>query len=450
MKNFFAVVLSMFFVLGLAVSAFAIHAEIPAETQAVVAKGSSQITLGGSLRFRGEYKKNTSSFDSDTSDNSAIYETRVRLKLKAQVTPNTLGMIELRDTKLSGDDDSTWGVPGLHNDSAGFYRKGGEVVGNDETDLAFIQAWLQHSGSGLLGFHSGIKVGHMPLALGNGLFFSHTKNGDDAILVFGDPTDEVHFALIGIKFEEGSATLNDDSDAYVGLLDYTGNGVNVSGDVTYIDDQEISSDGLHLWNFGLRGETQIAGLDIRGDVEFQTGEQEGIGALGTDVDVSGWAFLVGADYMISGIRLSGEVAYGSGDEADTADEIEGFINAIDNTQHYTYVYEYRSVAATGAKLTGLTNTLYVNVGAAANPMPDLKVMADIYYLQADEDISIHGAAPDDDLGWEIDGKVQYEIDRNLTYFVEGGILFPGEAYDLADGSSADNAYAIRNGIILSF
>jgi hypothetical protein len=450
MRNCLVVFLSAFFVLGLSVSAFAIHAEIPAETQAVIAKGSTQITLGGSLRFRGEFKQNTSDFDSDTGDHSAIYETRVRLKLQAQVTPNTMAMVELRDTKLSGDDDSTWGSPGSHDDSAGFYRKGGEVVGNDETDLAFIQAWIQHTGSGLLGVPAGIKVGHMPLALGNGLFFSHTKNGEDAILVFADPNDKVHIALVGIKFDEGSSTLNDDANAYVGLFNYTVSGFNVGGDVTYIDDQAISSDGLHLWNFGLRGETQIADLNIRGDVELQTGEAEGTGGLGTDVDFSGWAFLAGADYMISGIRLSGEIAYGSGDETESTDEIEGFINALDNTQHYTYVYEYRSRAATGTTLSGITNTLYINVGASLNPTPDLTVSGDVYYLQADEDVSLNGAKADDDIGWEVDGLIQYKIDRNLTYFVEGGILFPGDAYDLADGSSADSAYAIRNGLILSF
>jgi hypothetical protein len=457
MKSFLVVVVSIFFVLGLAVSAFAIHAEIPAETQAVVAKGASQITLGGSLRFRGEFRQNTRDFDDNTADHSALYETRVRLKLKAQVTPNTLAMVELRDTKLSGDDDMTWGSPGNHDDSAGLYRKGGEVAGDDETDLAFIQAWIQHTSSGLLGFPAGIKVGHMPLALGNGLFFSHTKNGDDALLIFANPTDELHIALIGIKFEEGSSTLNDDSDAYVGLFNYSGSGFNVGGDVTYIDDQEMSSDGLHLWNLGLRGETQIADLSIRGDVEFQTGEAEGTGALGTDVDFSGWAFLVGADYEISGIRLSGEVAYGSGDETDSTDEIEGFINAIDNTQHYTYVYEYRSRASTDSTLTGIANTWYVNVGASAKPIPDLTVSGDIYYLQAVEDVALNcdadvdpGCDRDSNLGWEVDGKVQYKIDRNLTYFVEGGILFPGDAYNLPDGDSADNAYAVRNGLILSF
>ena len=59
MKKYLALVLGVLFTLGFAASAFAIHAEIPAETQAVVAKGSTQITMGGELRFRGELRNNT-------------------------------------------------------------------------------------------------------------------------------------------------------------------------------------------------------------------------------------------------------------------------------------------------------------------------------------------------------------------------------------------------------
>ena len=43
-------------VLGLAATAFAIHAEIPAETQAVVSAANIQITLGGEIRTRGWWR----------------------------------------------------------------------------------------------------------------------------------------------------------------------------------------------------------------------------------------------------------------------------------------------------------------------------------------------------------------------------------------------------------
>ena len=58
MKKTFAVIAAVLFVLSFAASAFAIHAEIPAETQAVVAKSATQITLGGEIRVRGWYTNN--------------------------------------------------------------------------------------------------------------------------------------------------------------------------------------------------------------------------------------------------------------------------------------------------------------------------------------------------------------------------------------------------------
>ena len=54
MKKCIAIIAAMLFVLGFAASAFAIHAEIPAETSAIVVKGESTVTIGGELRFRGE------------------------------------------------------------------------------------------------------------------------------------------------------------------------------------------------------------------------------------------------------------------------------------------------------------------------------------------------------------------------------------------------------------
>ena len=60
MKKILAIILGTILVLGFAASAFAIHAEIPSETQSVVAKGSTQITLGGELRARGWYLDNIS------------------------------------------------------------------------------------------------------------------------------------------------------------------------------------------------------------------------------------------------------------------------------------------------------------------------------------------------------------------------------------------------------
>src|SRR4030067_2467234 len=145
MKKSLVVILGMLFVLGLTVSAFAIHAEIPSETQSVVAKGATQITLGGELRFRGEWR-NDLDFNDDIGDNNSAYEGRVRLHLDAQVTPNTQGFVQLESGDSNTGDNYTWGASG------GATGNLGAGLGNAKRgDIRILQAWIQHKGSGLLG-----------------------------------------------------------------------------------------------------------------------------------------------------------------------------------------------------------------------------------------------------------------------------------------------------------
>lgn len=446
MKKYLAIILGAVFVLGFAASAFAIHAEIPAETQAIVAKGKTQITLGGEIRIRGEFQQNTSDFDDNKGDHNAYYDERVRLSVEAQVTPNTTGLVQIEAGDGERVNNFTWGNYGTAG-TKGIYGKGEAKQGTFE----IIQAWIQHKGSGLLGIPAGIKVGHMPLALGNKLFFNHTLYGDDAIVLFADPTKELHVGLLSVKFSEGNTKLNDDATAYVGLFNYKTKEFGISGDVVYLDDQNfvdrtVAPEGLHFWNFGLRGDVKIAGLGIKGDVEVQTGKaKNATGGAGPFKKASGWAALAGVNYTVSGIKLEAEYAYGSGDKPGTSDKYEGFVTALAQTQNYTYVYDYRTATAAGAAGTGISNTQYIKVGASGDLAKDLSGELFYYNLRANK--TPEGVSKS--IGNEIDAKITYKIDKNLNYWVEGGYLITGNFYKTA-GKDPDNAYAVRHGIQLSF
>ncbi|MDA8170033.1 MAG: hypothetical protein M0Z59_10125 [Nitrospiraceae bacterium] len=467
MKKLLALFSGLLFVFGLAATAFAIHAEIPAETQATVAKGTTQITIGGSVRVRGTATDNTSDFNDNHSDHKSFLETSVHLVLDAQVDSGTKAVVELRESKgdLSGgrpgDDDLTWGNHAGFADAGGLYTKGGEPMGDSSQTLTFIQAWIQHSGTGLLGIPAGIKVGHMPLALGNGLFFSHTKNGDDGLVLFADPMVNLHTALVGIRFNQGTydaatksvVNPNEKSTAYAGILAYAGTGYNASLDITYVDDQNFMNvidnsplTRVHLWNIGLRGDTTVSGVNIYADGEIQTGKVVAP-AGGTDADFEGWAAMVGAKTTMANLNLGLEWAYGSGDSGSDPDKIKTFITALDNVQHYTFVYEYLAPSATGTTLSGLANTQYVKaeVGTQITPAASFKV--DGYWLHANEVPTGSGASHD--IGWEVDGLGKYQITKNLTYFVEGGYLVAGDFYKDMIGHK-DNAWGVRHGLLLSF
>lgn len=467
MKKYLALVLGMVFVLGFAASAFAIHAEIPSDTQAVVAKGKTQIELGGIIRVRGFFETDKD-FDKNTPDNTSLYETMIRLDVHAKVTPNTEAKISIRDTKSNGDDDYTWGSTG--GDTKGLYVRGGNAGGYTDMDkLTFVEAWIQHKGSGLLGIPAGIKIGHMPIKFGKGLFFDHTKNGEDGYILFMDPTKDLHLALTYAKLYEGTTTVNDDANLYNLLFNYkAGKDSGISADVTYIDDQRNGINnlgnaattypygGMGLWNIGLRGNTKVGGFGINADVEMQTGKSKGIGTTTTnDVKYKGYAYVVGIDYKIAPVKLGLEYAYGSGDSANQDNKYKGFITLLDNKQKFSWIYEYRVVAPTGYGVTdsqaGLNNTRYVKASVGVDLAKDLDAKLDFYWLRANK-VAGFTYTDSKDIGTEIDWLLSYKIDKNLKYFVEGGYLFAGDFYKnvATGGKNPDNPYAVRHGIVLSF
>ncbi len=454
MKNYLALTFGVLFILGFAAGAFAIHAEIPAETQAVIAKGSTQITLGGEFRARGEARQNTADFDSDKGDHRAAYDSRVRLSIDAQVTPNTKGLIQVEAGDGPSTNNYTWGNAAA-NTGQGLYKEGETKRGT----FNIIQAWIQHKGSGLLGVPSGIKVGHMPLSLGNRLFFDHTLFGDDAILLFSSPTKELELNLLTVKLREGSVTKSDDADAYVGIVTYRSKDISFGADVTYVNDQnafQASTTGksAHLWNFGVRGNAKVAGLGIKADAEFQTGQITDTGLATGDVKFRGYAFLAGLDYRLDPVKLTLEYAYGSGDDASDPTKFKTFVTSLSQVQYFTYVYDYRATTAAGGTNTGIANTQYLRFGAAAELAKSLTGDVNVYWLRAAKKVSVNlGSTPtkgeSKNIGTEIDWRFVYKIDRNLNYFVEGGYLFAGGFYDTAKKNS-DDAYAIRHGVVISF
>ncbi len=456
MKKYLVAFLSMLLVLSFGVTASALHktAETEYNPGMVTTKKGVEIKLSGSIRTRGELQVNNKDFDSDSGDNSSHIDTRVRLKFNARVGKSTWAVVELESSGGEGKGGSNqyiWGDPDFGTGVKGGYRESDSKRGSMDIRQAYVAHQFHPTGDGK--YDVGLKVGHMLLALGNGLFYDHTKYGDDAIILWTD-LGKGELAFNYVKMNEGASTIiNDDANAYSVTLEYPLDNANISADVTYFDDQDFNSagdtDGLHLWNLGLRGDTSLGGITLRGDIELQTGEVENLAASGGTLDYSGYAFLVGADYKVGDVKLTAEVAYGSGDDPDTDDDNEAFLTTLNRVQHYTYVYEYRAKTASGQVGTGLQNTWYINVGASTKVSPKIKLKGDVYYLQASEDVALNGGEPDSDIGWEFDGKISYKIAKNLVYYVEGGYLVVGDAYDFAT-ESADNAYAVRNGLVVKF
>jgi hypothetical protein len=448
-KKILAVLLTVLFILGFAAGAFAIHAEIPSETLAVVGAGTTQITLGGELRVRGWYYDNVASgLLPVKADSAAWYDDRVRLSLDAKVTPNVEGFVQLETGGTSAGkstDKFYWG---------NFDEK--------PTIMSILQAWIAYSGSGLLGIPAGIKIGHMPLALGNGTFFDNTKFGDDAIVLFALPTKEVEVALLAIKFAGDGApsivpTFNNldvtgssfdnsaDLDGYVGIFTYKIDDKNTIGiNYTYLNLPEI--DFSHQ-NFELAGSGSISGLGYKYSADIQFGKSG-------DMDFGGWAATAAVNYMVNPVNLRASFAYGSGPTGDAGKDHQ-FETYLDSTQHFTLIYDYNLVTAAGRSVAGISNTTYYNLGVDISPAKDVKASLDGYILRASEGNANYGGTLSTglskDVGWEIDGRITYNIAKNLTYVVDAGFMHAGSFYrDLLAGSEVKNPVVLKHAITLSF
>jgi len=467
MKKILIPLLSVMGVLLFTATTFALHASPEGyeyEPQ-IVKSGKAMWKLSGSIRIRGEYADNNSDFrDTDNGsylDRKAAYDQRIRLKVDATVSPNTKGVVEL-ESNTDTHDTYTWGK--CSTGAKGVYREGN----CKPTDLYIRQAYIAHQGNGLLGRLAGFKAGHMLLKLGNGLFFNHAKFGDDAIVLWVSGSE---ISFTAIKLNENDNAFSDDADAYVLSAEQSLNGIDVSADVTYVNDNNFNagaSNGLDFWNIGLRGSTEVQGVSVKADVEFQTGKAKKYKADGDDLKFGGYAFLIGADAKLGDVTVGVEGAYGSGDDIDTENKYEGFVTSLSSGQHYTYLYDQKAKGAGQAPSTstttsstfanttnyGLNNTWYLNVGASTKVNPDVKVMCDLYYLRASKKVSDARNLDSKDIGVEIDGKLTYQIDKNLIYFVEAGYLWADDLYKnlstVGANEDPDNPYAVRHGIVLKF
>jgi len=472
-KKYLAVLLGVIFLLSFTVTAFAIHEEMPSPVDTgVVAKGPTQITLGGKIIERGWFFDNVDGISPTDSPSQALYTTNVYLTVDAKVSDNLRAFLELETSNKESNNSGVfyWGAYDTKNDM----------------ELKFRQAWIQYTGSGLLGAPAGIKVGHMPIVLGEKIFLNNERFGDDAILVWVDPTKELHLVAGTVKLVESANTNighidhHQDLDGYVLVADYMwdkDNTIGANWTWTHSDHNLPSlshcledangncniflpdTDELNFHNIGIHANGKLGGFTYAAEGDFQFGKAKNIvfgdedtgdvTALG-DQKFKGWGAMAKVGYMIDPLNIRAMFAIGSGDDGDDAGKIKEFqtlqgtdaTGAIARLTHYTLIYErlIRTAAVEAVvttfpggniRSTGIANTMVYNVGIDLNPVKELSLSLDGFLLQATENgawENLVGGYVSKNIGQEVDLKLNYQIARNLSYFAEAGMFFPGRFY----------------------
>jgi len=492
MKKYLAVLFSVIFLLSFTVTAFAIHEDTsPTDEGVVIAKGPSKITLGGKITLKGWYLDNIDGKASPAhTDSQSFYLHSASLTVDAAVSNNVRAFMELETSgnNTGNSGSSTWGTYDT----------------KQSADLLFRQLWMQYTGSGLLGVPTGLKVGHMPISLGEKIFLNNERFGDDVIMAWVDPMKELHI-LVGTAKLVDSASTNrlkvgiydhtEDLNAYLAMMTYLlnkdttvganwtwahsdGNIPSLSTSQTGATFDAVTS-SLNFHNFGLHGNGKIAGLTYAVEADSQVGQAKNVTAKTTfntqntysiknaDLHFKGYALFAKLGYDLNILNLRASYAMGSGDNGKDPSSLKEF-QAMQGSDanggttrytHYTLIYErfIRTAAAEAllttsangnARSTGIANTTYYNIGIDANPTKQLSLSLDGYLLEATK-VGVWEQRVDGNvskgLGSEVDAKLNYKIAKNFSYFVEAGLFFPGNFYK--DTSSIINDASKRTAAV---
>ena len=466
MKKSIAAITVLVFLLGFAAAAFAIEADIPATTP-VVALGSTHIQLSGSLRIRGWYlghQNGTTTTGNVTipanNTDGTYWDTRVRLNLDMSSGPVS-GRIGLE----SGNSRSStwkWGSEGTVDTKPS----------STNSTVTFREAWINYSGSGLLGVPAGFKIGHQPLALGPAnIFFDNTKFGDDALVLYANPTPKTTAMFLTFKAAEGDFYNNgSDLDGYVGVFDGSFFGGQTLGiDYTYLhldnggptiaaparNFAAVLPGGLSFSNLEAFGAGKVSGIGYMAQLDYQFGN------VAHGYQAGGWGVWLGLNKAISSSKARFAFGYGSGpsdsEEADTSNKQSQLITFLNpHAQYFTLVYGYTLEDAgainaqangNGGSDDGLANTLLLNAGIDLKPTPKLGASADLYYLHANNALS----GKSKNIGEEVDLKGTYAITKNLKYFAQAGVLFAGAFYsDNFTGAVGGSPWTLMHGVQYTF
>jgi hypothetical protein len=448
------VAMAVLAVLAFAASVFAVQAEIPANTSAVVAKGKTQITLGGELAMRGRLFKNLDLEKSSSAGDDAFYQYQYILNLTA-VTGKTKGVIEL----YSGNTGwVTWGSNSFQKPA-----NAGTKSATEDTGMRFRQLYLAFPVMGL-----NVSIGHQLGQLGVASFVDFSKEGADMIHV-SYPIDKKSSVAIGtIKVDENGdlgSSPSRDADVYFGTAD-----IDLAGHMLGINIATMSSsmaseaayqvDGLWNWGVTLKGKlASNLGYVFAGDI--QSGKNK---VSGGNTKYNGYHLRGVLNYQATsalGLKLAS--IYYSGDKGNTTDKQEGFQTLLEDKNYATFIYGYLIRGVQGATPIGNSalmgpstpvpaGTWFNVLGANYKFSKDLSAGLDFIWLRGTykniSAMSYNNSSKK--IGWELDANIAYNLGDNLTYSVVAGMFDPGSAWARAANTDPKNAYAFEHKITYKF
>jgi len=410
---------------------------------------ASTVAQAADMQFSGQFRPRLN-FDSDASDktnNTAIFDTRVRLNAKTTVNPNT-------DVFLQFQSVGSWGVTDDDGGTRISDGGGGTQASDTVDDVGLHQAYITLKN--FAGKPFDMKLGRQEVVIGGHRLFGHTgwlqgaQTSDAIRLKHAAGNHTLGFTYIAAQNSDSTTTLDKGNDhVYIATASTQGvMGGALEGIFTITDEASVGSttawENQQTWyNIGARQKGKLSGLDYRVEFYHQFGDAGAIANtanMGITGDTNGLAAGTGdavdRDAQMFGIRVGKTFKNAKGsptitlwydsltgtDDDDATSGDFGTFDIMYDTGHkfYGFMDFYLNRAGSSSGYYGLQD---IALKTKFSPRPGWTAKADLHHFRTHTDISsgdgqsvatngAAGGSMDPDLGTEIDLTLAHKYDAN--------------------------------------
>jgi hypothetical protein len=266
--------------------------------------------------------------------------------------------------------------------------------------------------------------------------------------VVANVTGSNTLAFVDIKVAELAVNSGgDDVDAYA-LLDVFKINEDMSIGIDFAD-VRIRPAQSELQNVSLNFNGKFGIVKIMAQADMQAGKTK---FATTETKFKGKEIVVQGNVLLDPVTINFLLAQGSGNKVGfvaATDDNKAFVNFLDINPRYTFLYEYKIAGASGGVHQGFANTTVISLGAMFAVGKSLNLGLDVYDLIATEKILNGMGEESDEIGIEVDAKVNWKLYDNLTWNWDFGYFMPGKAYKTSTGKD-DPAMGVQGILALKF
>jgi len=391
---------------------------------------AAEVTMGGSMQIRSRDFQDLKLLKGSQSD---TVDTQSRMII------NVNAKADGAKAKLSlWNDFSSWGALD-YNAPVDMITKSTNTNVAKANAFGFREAWVSVD---IPGIPVNVTGGHQLLQIANGYFYISKHFGSDA-WVIANVTGNNTAIFVDVKASEGSANRSDDVDAYVIMDHYKLNETSTAG--INLSDVRFGTSDNALQNIGLFYNAKLGPVDLKAQVDFQMGENK--------VNPNAKSKYKGNEIVVTGnvgmdpVTINFLLGRGSGPKENSKDT-DAFVTLLDIDPHYTFLYEYKIPDICGDLHQGFCNTTAIGVGAMFAASKSVGVGLDVFFLQSTEKVkdkvSTTAGATTNEIGTEIDAKVNWKLYDNVTWNWVLGYFDPGK------GMGKDPATGIQGILAFTF